>query len=161
MSGKVAELIAAARATLAGVPQQHLGRWHTPRVFGIARAAQIVPCGSAWHAGVLLITNNAVLARGTVLRAREPVPRGYAATSQRERAGLAAAAFRGGFAEGDTVHIDWHQIDLDQLQRTGAAEPLAMAGGVPQVRWSATAGYRPLAEYLNEQVELLRTRARG
>ena len=161
MPTAVTDLFAGARTALAGLPQQELGQWHTPRVLGIARPARIISSGRAWHLGVLLIADDAVLAVGSVIRAREQVPRGYAATSQRQRADIAAAAHRGGFPEGVPIHLDWRLIDLEALERVGEAEPLAIIGGVPQVRWTAAAGHRPLADYLVEQIDLLRRRAGG
>ncbi|WP_460776193.1 glutaminase [Microbacterium sp. GXF7504] len=150
------DLLAEARSRLAGAPRERLGMLRTPRrILGIARAPRIEPAGDAWHLGVLLLTDDALLATGEIVRAREEARRGFAAESQRERAAVAAAAFRGGFAEGETVHLDWQPIDLDAVARGGASGPVALVDGIPSVRWSAGGGYQPLAGYLRERVELL------
>src|SRR5690606_30752442 len=94
-------LIAGARARLAGSPRTRLGALvESRKVFGIGRAARIVPVGEVWHLGVLLIGDEQVFATGEVLRARHEAVRGFTAQSQRERSDRAAAAVRGGFAEG-------------------------------------------------------------
>jgi hypothetical protein len=105
---------------------------------------------------VLLLTDDALLATGDIVRAREEVRRGFAAESQRRRAELAAAARRGGLEEGESVHIGWMQLDADGVDRGAASGPLALRDGVPSVRWSAAGGYVPLAAYLDERIELLR-----
>jgi hypothetical protein len=156
------DLLADARARVGNAPRERLGALVTPaRILGIARAPRIVPAGEAWHLGVLLLTDDRVLATGEVVRAREEVRRGFTAQSQRERAERAAAARRGGFAEGEVVHIGWAEIDLDAVDRGEASGPLLLREGVPQVRWSAAGGYRPLADYLAEQIELLRNPPAG
>ncbi|KQZ85911.1 glutaminase [Microbacterium sp. Root166] len=149
-------LLAAARARLAGAPQEALGELRTPgRVLGIARAPRIVPAGQAWHIGALLLTDDAVLATGEIVRARAEARRGYAAESQRQRAELAAAARRGGFDEGQVVHIGWQVADPAAVDRGAASGPLALVDGVPSVRWSAAGGYVPLDRYLDERIALL------
>jgi hypothetical protein len=154
----VEELFTEARRDLAGLPTELLGRWTTPRrILGVPRSPRIAPAGDAWHLGVLLLTDDAVLATGDIVRAREEVRRGFTAESQRERAAIAAAAFRGGFPEGTAVHIGWTAIDLAALARDAASGPLAVRGGVPAVRWSAAGGYQPLDAYLRDRVALLRT----
>ncbi|BAJ73977.1 glutaminase [Microbacterium testaceum StLB037] len=143
------------RARLADAPRERLGELQEGRrVLGIPRPARIVPRGTAWHLGVLLLTEEAVLATGGIVRSRAEVRRGFAAESQRRRAELSAAAARGGVPEGETVHIDWHPIDLSTLDERSA--PLAVRGGETLVRWSAAGGFMPLARYLDERVELLR-----
>ncbi|KTR87509.1 glutaminase [Microbacterium testaceum] len=143
------------RARLADAPRERLGELQEGRrVLGIPRPARIVPRGTAWHLGVLLLTEDAVLATGDIVRSRAEVRRGFAAESQRRRAELAAAAARGGVPEGESVHIGWHPIDLSALDERSA--PLAVRGGETLVRWSATGGFVPLARYLDERVELLR-----
>ncbi|MCP2637966.1 glutaminase [Microbacterium sp. HD4P20] len=151
-----AELLDASRGRLGDAPREALGELVTPRrVLGISRAARIVRRGSAWHLGVLLLTDDAVLATGDVIRARQEARRGYAAESQRQRAELAAAARRGGFDEGEVVHIGWRMLDAAAVDRGGRTGPLALIDGVPSVRWSAAGGYTPLASYLDERVALL------
>lgn len=150
------DLLVAARARLADAPREALGELVRPRpILGLARAARVVPRGDAWHLGVLLLTDDAVLATGEIVRAREPARRGYTAESQRRRAELGEAARRGGYAEGTPVHIGWTVLDLDAVARDEASGPLASIGGVVNVRWSATGAYVPLAGYLDDRIGLL------
>ena len=152
----IAALFDQARAALADAPQEALGELRDPRrILGLARAPRIVPAGAAWHLGVLLLTHDGVLATGEIVRARQEAPRGFTAESQRRRAELAAAARRGGFAEGEVVHIGWRMLDLDAVARGAASGPLIVEDGTPSVRWSAVAGFVPLAPYLDERVQLL------
>ncbi|WP_314505583.1 glutaminase [uncultured Microbacterium sp.] len=149
-------LLDRARTRLAGAPREALGEVIVPRrVFGIGRSPRIVRRGEAWHLGVLLLTNEHVLATGDIVRARQEARRGFAAESQRQRAELAAAARRGGIAEGEVVHIGWTLLDPDAVDAGAASGPFALRGGVPSVRWSAAGGYMPLESYLGERVELL------
>lgn len=149
------QLISDARDRLAGTPRERLGEWATSRkILGIGRAPRIVPVAEAWHLGVLLIGLEAVLATGEIVRARAEVIRGYTAESQRARAEVAAAARRGGFDEGETVHLGWQVIDLAAVDAGGSSGPLSVAAGIPQIRWSAGGGIRPLRDYLDEQVGL-------
>lgn len=154
---EASQLLDAARRRLRDAPRDRLGERLTPRrLLGVARPMRIVPRGGVWHVGALLIGDDAVYATGRILRAREEVRRGFTAESQRERAALAGAARRGGFAEGEIVHLDWTVIDLDVLARGGASGPLDVVDGVPAIRWSADGGRMPLAAYLDERIELLR-----
>jgi len=156
MSAGLDEILTAARTRLAAAPREALGELVEPRrVLGIARAPRVVPRGSAWHLGVLLLTDDAVLATGEIVRARQEAIRGYTAESQRRRAELAAAARRGGFPEGAVVHIRWRMLDPAATGRDAASDPLAIRDGVPLVRWSAAGGYVPLEPYLDERIELL------
>jgi len=150
-------LLAGARTRLAGVPLEALGELLEPRrMLGLGRAPRIVRRGTAWHIGVLLLTDDAMLATGEIVRARREAPRGFSAESQRRRAELAGAARRGGIAEGEVVHIGWAVLDLDAVDRGAASGPLTLRDGVPSVRWSAAGGFMPLAAYLDERIELLR-----
>ena len=149
-------LLDLARARLADAPREALGELIVPRrVLGIGRSPRIVRRGEAWHLGVLLLTDDDVRATGDIVRARQEARRGFAAESQRQRAELAAAARRGGIAEGEVVHIGWTVLDPDAVDPGAASGPLALRGGVPSVRWSAAGGYMPLETYLAERVELL------
>ena len=151
-----AGLLDGARRPLAAAPREALGELLAPRrVLGIARAARIVRIGSAWHLGVLLLADDAVYATGDIVRARQDAPRGYTAESQRARAELAAAARRGGFAEGEPVHIGWRMLDLDAVERGEESGPLALRDGIPSVRWSTSGAYVPLEAYLAERVALV------
>lgn len=151
-----AALLDSARERLAEAPREGLGELVSPRrLLGIPRAPRIVPRGSAWHLGVLLLTDDGLLATGDILRARAEAIRGYTAESQRRRSELAAAARRGGFDEGATVHIGWRMLQTAAVERGEASAPLALVDGVVSVRWSPTGGYVPLGRYLDERVALL------
>lgn len=148
-------LFEAARRRLAGTPAERLGDWAAARkLLGFGRAPRIVPVGEAWHLGVLLIAERAVYATGEVLRARTEAPRGYTAEAQRARSERAAAAARGGFADGEVVHLGAVELDLAALAPGRDTGPLSLVGGVPHVRWSAMGAPRPLADYLDEQLSL-------
>ena len=146
------ELLAEARTALAGAPQEGLGEERSSRW----RGQRIVRVGAAWHLGVLLLTDTHVLATAEVLRAADPGRRGYTAESARARAARREEALRGGFAEGEVVHVGWSVIDVAAVDAGGTSGPLAMIDGVVSVRWSTAGGYMPLAAYLRERVELLR-----
>jgi len=149
-------LLDAARGALAAAPREALGEVREPRrLLGIARAPKIVPVGRAWHLGVLLLTDDALLATGEVVRARREAPRGFTAESQRRRAELAGAASRGGFAEGQSVHIGWRMLDLDAVARGEASDPLSWQEGILSVKWSRAGGWIPLAGYLDQRIALL------
>jgi hypothetical protein len=157
----VEEVFDAARRRLADAPREALGELVMPRrILGVARAPRIERRGAAWHLGVLLLTDDAVLATGDIIRARQEARRGYTAESQRRRAELAAAARRGGFAEGETVHIGWRPLALDAVE-TGtfskheSTGPLIRTGEGLGVRWSASGAPVPLEAYVAERVALL------
>ncbi|WP_247631172.1 glutaminase [Microbacterium croceum] len=145
-------LLTQAAHDLVGAPQEGLGEERESRW----RGRRIVRVGAAWHLGVLLLTETHALATAEVLRAADPGRRGYTAESARERAVRREEALRGGFAEGEVVHVGWSIIDVDAVDAGGSSGPLALIDGVPQVRWSAAGGHMPLGAYLRERVELLR-----
>ena len=146
-----AALLGAARARLAGVPQEGLGREKRSRW----RSLRIVPAGTAWHVGVLLLTEDRAFATAEILRAAEHVRRGYAAESARARADRREQARRGGFAEGAIVHVGWVEIDVAAVDAGAASGPLALLDGVPSVKWGAADAYMPLAAYLDERLGLM------
>lgn len=148
----ITTILEGARTLLGDVPREGLGREKLSRW----RAPRIVRAGSAWHIGVLLIGDTDVYSTAEVLRAADPGRRGYTAESARERAERRAWALRGGFSEGEVVHIGWEAIDLDAVGRGEASGPLALIDGVPSVRWSPAGGYAPLENYLRERIELMR-----
>ncbi len=150
-----AALFDAARMRLAGAPREQLGELVEPRILGVRRAPRIVTRGSAWHLGVLLLTDDAVLATGEIVRARHDAVRGFSAESQRQRSALGAAAFRGGFAEGVAVHLGWTAIDVDAVREGSASGPLESHDGVVTVRWSRAGAPMPLEAYLEERLDLL------
>ena len=145
-----ADLLAAARAQLTGIPKEGLGEERSSRW----RGDRIVRVGEAWHVGVLLLTDDRVLATGEVLRAADPGRRGYTAESARERAARRQMALRGGFGEGEVAHVGWSVVDVDAVDAGDSSGPLSLRDGVPMVRWSGSA-YRPLEVYLREQIELM------
>lgn len=155
MTGSITDLLDATRTRLADAPRERIGELQEGRrLLGIRRAPRIVPMATAWHLGALLLTDDAVLATGDIVRSRAEVRRGFAAESQRRRAELAAAASRGGVPEGEVVHIDWRTIDLSALDERSS--PVAVRAGQALVRWSAAGGLMPLDRYLGERVDLLR-----
>ncbi|QOC26529.1 glutaminase [Microbacterium hominis] len=144
-----------ARRRLAGTPKERLGDWaHARRLLGFGRAPRIVPVGEAWHVGVLLIGDADLFATGEVLRARTEAIRGYTAEAQRARSERAAAAARGGFADGEVLHLGATAIDLDAVRRGEASGPLALVDGIPLVTWTPAGARRPLADYLDDQLSL-------
>lgn len=137
---------------LEGAPKEGLGEERDSRW----RGRRIVRVGEAWHLGVLLLTDTHALATAEVLRAAHPGRRGYTAESARARAERRAEALRGGFGEGEVVHVGWSVIDVDRVDAGGSSGPLAVIDGTPSVRWSAAGGFMPLEAYLRERVGLLR-----
>lgn len=136
-----------------------LGELTVPRrVLGIGRPARIVPTVSAWHLGALLISASGppqVWTIGDIVRASSEERRGFTAENQRRRSGLAQAAARGGFAEGETVHVGWEPVDLDTVAAGGASGPLLTRQGRVCVLWSAGGLPIPLDRYLDERIALV------
>ena len=155
------ELLLDARTRLAGIEQVPIGRLaDPPRLLSAFVGTRIVPDGSVWALGVLLLGVDrrgvdGVWATGEVVRARPEDRRGYTAESARRRGELAAAASRGGFADGVAVQLPAMRLDVASLAEEDSAGPLAIIDGVPMVRWSASAPMMPLAPYLDERIRLL------
>jgi len=148
-------LLQAARERLAGSPRERLGEWtQGRRILGIGRAPRIVPVTEAWHVGTLLIGDDRVFATGEVLRARQDAIRGYTAEAQRARFERAGAAFRGGFAEGEVLHVGWTEMDAAAVDRGERSGILSLVNGAPHVAWSTTGPARPLAAYLDDMLSL-------
>ncbi|WP_144882289.1 glutaminase [Microbacterium paraoxydans] len=145
-------LLTQAVQELAGAPREGLGEEKDSRW----RGRRIVRVGEAWHLGVILLTGTHALATAEVLRAADPGRRGYTAESARARAERRALALRGGFREGDVVHVGWSVIDVDAVDAGGSSGPLTLLDGVPSVRWSQAGGFMPLDAYLRERIPLLR-----
>lgn len=145
-------LLTQAVQELAGAPREGLGEEKDSRW----RGRRIVRVGEAWHLGVILLTDTHTLATAEVLRAADPGRRGYTAESARARAERRALALRGGFREGDVVHVGWSVIDVDAVDAGGSSGPLTLLDGVPSVRWSQAGGFTPLDAYLRERIPLLR-----
>lgn len=156
----VRPLFARAASTLsaAEVPDDALARLEPAhRRLGIPRPARLKPLGRVWRLGVLLLqTDGTVYATGAVTRAVAPGHPGHVAASVEARREVRAAAFRGPFRPGETVHFDAPTIDLGALE--GSVGPLFIRNGRPLVRWSVSAGddaARDLESYLAERVDLL------
>lgn len=153
-------LLLDARAKLEGVPGAAVGRLVEPRgLLAAVRSPRIVRIGEAWPLGVLLLETGGagrLWATGEVVRARPEDRRGYPAESARRRGELAAAASRGGFADGIAVQLPALEIDLAVISDPApGAGPLAVIDGVAMVRWSPAAPLTPLAPYLDERIRLL------
>lgn len=151
---------AAARLNDAGVALEALARWEpATRRLGVPRRARLRRLGSVWRLGVLLLdAQGTVYATGTVTRSAPPGHPGHAAASVEARREVRAAAFRGPFASGETVHFDAPEIDLAPEALRCATGPLFLRGDRVLVRWSASAdddSARELGGYLAERVELL------
>lgn len=163
-------LLQDARARLTGVPRVPLGRLaDPPRLLSAFVGTRIVPDGSVWPLGVLLLGvdqhgADGLWATGEVVRARPEDRRGYPAESARRRGELAVAASRGGFADGVAVQLPAMRIEVGALEhghqrqhqhQPEAAGPLGFVDGVISVRWSPAAPLTPLAAYLDERIRLL------
>ncbi|GAA3663505.1 glutaminase [Microbacterium marinilacus] len=157
MRDDAAQLFERARLRLAAAPREALGEIAEPsglrRVLGVG--PRIVRAGSAWRVGSLLIGDDVVHEAGEVLRATDPGRRGYAAESARRRAELRAMALRGGFAEGETVHLGWWPLDLAGLAAGEPTGPLSWQDGRVMIRWTPAGALMPLSAYLDERVGLL------
>ncbi|MGZ0711847.1 hypothetical protein ACWPKO_26280 (plasmid) [Coraliomargarita sp. W4R53] len=102
-----------------------------------------------------MLTDDAVLATGEIVRSRHEAPRGYTAESQRQRSLLAAAAYRGGIAEGSAVHVGWRVVDLDAVAAGAPCDVLRFHEGEFQVRWNPRGGWMLLRTYLQQRIDLL------
>lgn len=152
------DMLDAARRRLreTGVPTQALGEIIVPRRFlGLSRSLRIEPRGRAWHLGALLLGDTQLYAAGEVIRAADDGRRGYTSELARMRSEAAVAAVRGGFPEGETIHLAWRGIDLDDVLDGGRDDLVFMADGELRIRWSRQGAPVPLAAYVGERVELL------
>ncbi|MEF3404663.1 hypothetical protein [Agromyces sp. CCNWLW203] len=128
------------------------------RTLGIPRAARMTPLGRVWRLGVLLVdTDGRLFATGRVVRAERPVRRSTPATAIAEQRAFAAAAVKGGFAEGETVNFGAAPVDPAEIERSGASGPIVMVGDALFVRWNPAQpdALTPLDRYLADRVELL------
>ena len=156
--GAARALFATAIEQLAGAPDEAVAEFEPARRrLGLPRPARLRPIGRAWRLGVLLLSaDGTVRATGSVTRAVPPGHPGHMAVSTEERREVRAAAFRGPFPEGSTVHFDAPVIDLTALE--GATGPLFLRGDRVVVRWSLSAGddaARDLEPYLAERISLV------
>lgn len=154
----LASVLASARERIRDLPPVRIGAVREPgrmrRLLG--GSPVIAPVAEARHLGVLLVGGAGLWHVGEVLRAAEEVRRGYTADAQRVRAQLQGMAFRGGFGEGETCFLDPEPIDVDAVEAGGSSGPLSRDGGRVMVRWSPGGWLRPLADYLDERIELAR-----
>ena len=128
------------------------------RTLGIPRAARMTPLGRDWRLGVLLVDpDGRLFATGRVVRAERPVRRSTPAASIAEQRAFAAAAVKGGFAEGETVNFGAVPVDPAELGRSGASGPIVVVGDALFVRWNPAQpdALTPLDRYLADRVELL------
>lgn len=151
------QLFDSARRRLAGAAREHLGRLVLPG--GLRRAMgakpKVVPDGTAWRVGTLLIADGAVYEVGDVVRASEERRRGFTSEASRRRAEAEAMCVRGGFAPGDVVNVDHAEIDLPALAAGGSSGPLSVRDGAVVIRWTQAGAVMPLEAYLREKIDLL------
>ncbi|MDQ1530348.1 MAG: hypothetical protein QOE37_453 [Microbacteriaceae bacterium] len=164
----VRRLLAEATATLAaaGARDEALAEFvPARRVLGFQRQPAMRPLGRVWRLGVFLLAADGTLrATGGITRAVEPGHPGHVAQSIEDRREHRAAAFRGPFARGETVHYDAPVIELDPDRLRSAPGPLLLRDGRALVRWSAAAGddaAQPFERYLIERIDLLLTPLQG
>lgn len=178
-TGSMGEAAAADRIrltceTLVGTLTEH---GHAPEPLAIYRppwrrfgfipvAATMRPVTQVWPLGVLLLDIGAGLwVAGKTTRAAERPRPSFQAVSVEERRDLAAAALRGGFAAGTTVHFDAVPLVLDDPTGPHPAHApstdtsaVGWYDGAYRVRWRAGAtldGAPTLIDYLGERVSLL------
>lgn len=153
-------LVAAAdRLEAAGARDEAVGEYVQPRaLLGVHREPTMRDLGRAWRIGVLLLGRDGSLrTTGSITRVTEPGRAQFVSRSAEVRRAYRAAAVRGRFPTGETVNHGTVPIALDATL-VDAAGPLFLRDGVVLVRWSPTAGDDaavPLAEYLQDRVELL------
>ena len=107
---------------------------------------------------LLLDRDGELRQEGLTTRAVPPGRTQYQSESAEIRRAYRDAAFRGRFAEGETVNFDATPIPLDVAALRATSAALFLRDDQPFVRWSATvddAGAIPLASYLRDRVDLL------
>lgn len=144
----------------AGARDEALGAFVAPRRLVIfTKKAAMVPLGRVWRLGVFLLDHEARLfAVGSSTRAVEPGYPGYQSISAEDRRDFRAAAFRGSFAEGETVNFNATEIALDPAALRASSDPLFIRDNRALVRWMPSApdeAARELDAYLSERVGLL------
>ncbi len=155
--------VTVARLQRAGVEPEALAEFEPEgrRMLVFPRRARMRPVGQVWRLGSLLLdTTGGLWAAGRATRAAERGRLGYQSVSREERRDLAAAALRGGYAEGAAVNFDARPLPLDEtsLRELASGAPIGWADGEIRVRWRANApldGAPTLAQYLGERAELL------
>ncbi|MBP2436566.1 glutaminase [Microbacterium amylolyticum] len=152
----LAAILGDARARLRDVPTVRLGLGRRARMVARAFGGKpvIEPVARAHHLGVVLIGQEKLWATGDIIRAAPDERRGFTAESQRVRAYMSGMAFRGGFADGETCHIDWEEIDVAAVSVGGADGPLSWRDDRIMVRWSPAGFLMPFSEYVDERIAL-------
>ena len=113
------------------------------------------PVGRAWRLGVLLIERDgSVSAAGKITRAVRPGWAQNLSASVEARRSDRLAASRGKFDDGEVVNYEFTPVSLDIAQLEAGSGPLLLRDGGVLVRWSE-AGYRPLAPYVTDRIEML------
>lgn len=154
---------AAAWLASAGVPSEALAEYvPARRKLLVTRKPTMQPLGRVWRIGTLLLAEDGRLfAHGRSTRAAERGRPGYQSLSREERREIAAAALRGGFAEGEPVNFE--AVPLGFAPDPGPADddpalPIGYADGDFRVRWRAGApleGAPPLATFFTDRLPLL------
>ncbi|KQX07102.1 MULTISPECIES: hypothetical protein [unclassified Leifsonia] len=151
---------AVSRLAAAGARDEALGEYvPAHRKLLVTRRAVMVPRGRVWRLGVLLIdADGALYEEGLTTRAVPPGRTQYQSESAEVRRGYRDAAFRGKFAEGETVNFNAAPIVLEAAELRASTGALFVRDDQPLVRWSAGAGDAaavPLERYLSDRVDLL------
>lgn len=148
----------------AGVRPEALAEYmpESRRLLVFPKPATMRPLGEVWRLGSLLLDGQGGLwAAGRATRAAERGRVGYQSLSREERRDIAAAALRGGYAEGSPVNFDAQplSLDVDALRALGPEAPIGLADdGEVRVRWrlgAALTGAPTLEQYLGDRVALL------
>ena len=154
---------AVAALQLAGVLPEAIAEYvpEGRKLFVLPRPATMRALGEAWRLGSLLLdTEGGLWVAGRATRAAERGRVGYQSVSREERRDIAAAALRGGYAEGFPVNFDARPISLDEasLRELGPTDPIGLAESEIRVRWRTGASLDSaptLEQYLRERVALL------
>lgn len=143
----------------AGVRTEHLAEFvPAERKLLWRKAATMREVGEVWRIGPILLDAEGNLhSAGRATRAAERPRPDFQSLSREERRDLAAAALKGGFAEGTAVDFDAVPILLDGSDPP-ADSPVRIAGGAYRVKWHPSAPLETaptLAAFLDDRVGLL------
>jgi len=109
--------------------------------------------GPVWRLGALCLSaEGAVFATGDVLVVTEPTHPNHRSALAVERNELRSRARRAGVKAGETIVLDARPLDLDAPEAPLVATPEGLG-----VIWTPGGAPIPLAAYLAERVELLRS----
>jgi len=128
------------------------------RLLVFTKEAVMVPRGRVWRLGVFLLGRDGTLYQtGSLTRRQAPGRPAYQSVSAEERRAYRAAAFRGHFAEGESVNYGAHEIALEAESLRSSTGPLFLRDGEALVRWSSTApdAVVEFGRYLDDRVGLL------